>query len=91
METFDFSSERRPAYLVGDENDMILLSQEEYISKWNGSVPKHVYKGHFYSTYDLGLNNGLFFEETASMIAEIRNGQVCKTRMNGTFPFASEG
>ena len=93
METHRFSYDKKPVYLVGDENDMILLSDEEYTSIWNGNVatPKVVHKGYFYSTYDQGLNNGLFFQDTANIIAEVRNGQVYTVSTNGMTPFASEG
>ncbi|MFX3625447.1 MAG: hypothetical protein ACE3JP_15810 [Ectobacillus sp.] len=78
MENIHSSYERMPAYIIGDDNNMVLLSHDEYSNVWsqNGASPKVVHKGWFYNTYDHGLNNGLFIAEDSAFMAETRNGAV---------------
>jgi hypothetical protein len=83
MENMYPSYERKPAYLIGSEGDMVLLSHEEYSNLWSGdtAAPKVVHKGYFYNTYDHGLNNGLFIADDTGFMAETRNGLVYRAEM----------
>ncbi|WP_028402331.1 hypothetical protein [Ectobacillus panaciterrae] len=77
MENMYPSYERMPAYIIGNDNDMVLLSHEEYNSLWSKEAsPQVVHKGWFYNTNDHGLNNGLFIADDSMFMAETRNGVV---------------
>ncbi|MDG4657403.1 hypothetical protein P6P90_10845 [Ectobacillus antri] len=80
MEQHGFLTGKIPAYLIGNESNMVLLSQEEYSHLWSeAAAPGNVHKGYFYNTYDHGLSNGLFIGEGTDMVAEVRNGQLYRS------------